>query len=277
MTINATGNRMTSEIARQSKLAQDISQTQISISTRKRIQTASEDPVAAARIATIGQAQSDNATWSGNLNLGASLASQADTALASLSDRMVHARELMVAGASNTATAADRATYASELRSIAADVADLRATKTADGQPLFSTGAPTQMRVDKNNLIAPVDSAANIFEMGGTPLTLDLTEAAAALESGDATRIGAALGRLGSGIDHVSDAAGDQGLRAARIDRLIDTNSARSIDLSAERSGLEDTDLTTAIAKLNAQQLTLDAAQAAFARINRRSLFDILG
>jgi flagellar hook-associated protein 3 FlgL len=40
---------------------------------------------------------------------------------------------------------------------------------------------------------------------------------------------------------------------------------------------LEDTDLTAAIARLNAQQLTLDAAQAAFARINRRSLFDLLG
>jgi flagellar hook-associated protein 3 FlgL len=40
---------------------------------------------------------------------------------------------------------------------------------------------------------------------------------------------------------------------------------------------LEDTDLTQAIATLNAQTLTLDAAQAAFARINRRTLMDILG
>ena len=40
---------------------------------------------------------------------------------------------------------------------------------------------------------------------------------------------------------------------------------------------IEDTDIVSATAKLNAQTITLEAAQAAFARINRRSLFDILG
>lgn len=276
MTISATGNRMTSEIARQSKLAQDISRTQISISTKKRIQIASDDPTAAARVATIGQAQSDSTTYSGNLSLGASLASQADTALGALSDHMTRARELVIAGASSTATAADRATYAQELRGIASDVAALRATKSSLDQPLFSTGAPTQFRVASGVVVAPVDSAANIFDRSGVPLTQDLTDAAAALESGNATTIGTALDRVSTAIDHVSDAAGDQGVRAARIDQLTDRNSATGIDMAAERSGLEDTDLTSAIAQLNSQQLTLDAAQAAFARINRRTLFDIL-
>ncbi len=277
MTINATGNRMTGDIARQSKLAQDIARTQVSISTGKRLRTGSDDPVAAARVARIGQTQSDRAVWRGNLSLGASLAAQADSVLASLSDRMVQARTQMVAGASNTATAADRATYAAELRSIAVDVADLRATKTPVGEPLFATGAATRMRVDTDVLLDPVARAADVFERGGISLTQDLTDAAAALDSGDATHIGTALARLGTAIDHVSDTAGDQGLRAAQIDRLIDRQSVRDIDLAAERSTLEDTDLTTAIARLNAQQLTLDAAQAAFARINRRSLFDLLG
>lgn len=276
MTISATGNRMTSEIARQSKLAQDIARTQISISTEKRIQIASDDPVAAARVATITRAQSDNTTYSGNLSLGASLASQADTALTALSNHMTRARELVIAGASSTATAADRATYAQELRGIAADVAELRATKTSLDQPLFSTGAPTQFRVANGVLLAPVDSAANVFERSGVPLTQDLTDAAAALEGGNATTIGASLDSISSAIGHVSDAAGDQGVRAARIDQLIDRNSATAIDMAAERSGLEDTDLTSAIAQLNSQQLTLEAAQAAFARVNRQTLFDLL-
>lgn len=277
MTISATGNRMTSEIARQSKLGQDIARTQISISTKKRIQVASDDPVAAARVATIARNQSNNTSWSGNLALGASLASQADTALATLSDHMIRARELVIAGASNTATAADRATYAKELRGIATDVADLRNIKSSLDEPLFATGAATQFRVDNGVLLTPVDRAANIFNRGAFTLTQDLTNAAVALEGGNATFIGVALDRLTAGISHVSDAAGDQGVRAARIDRLIDRNALSDIDLAAERSGLEDTDLTTAIARLNAQQLTLDAAQAAFARINRRTLFDILG
>jgi flagellar hook-associated protein 3 FlgL len=277
MSINATGNRMTAEIARQSRLAQDIARTQVSISTGKRLQRPSDDPVAAAQIARIAQAQSDDATWSGNLSTAASLAAQADSVLASLSDRIVHARELMVAASSGTATVADRTTYAKELRDIAASVADLRATKTPSGQPLFALGNAPQLRIDQNVIIAPVDGGAGIFEAGGVALTQDLTDAAAALDSGNSAAIETALARLGAGVDHVADAAADQGLRAARIDRLIDRQAVRDIDLAAERSGLEDTDLTASIARLNAQQLTLDAAQAAFARINRRSLFDLLG
>ena len=277
MTINATGNRMTAEIARQSRLAQGIARSQISISTGKRFETASQDPLAAARVVQLVRTQSDDATFRANLNLAASLAAQADQTLSSFSEHMVHARELMVAGASNSATAADRATYAAELRGIASDVAALRTTTTSLGTPLFAPAASTAIRVDRGTTIVPVSAAPQIFERSGIAITSDLTEAAAALESGDPARIGAALDRLGSAVDHVADAASDQGVRAARIDRLIDTNAARGIDTAAERSQLEDTDLSSAITTLNAQQLTLEAAQAAFARINRRSLFDILG
>jgi flagellar hook-associated protein 3 FlgL len=55
--INATGNRMMREITRQSKLADQVDRTQIQISTGKRLQRASDDPVSARRIATIGVTQ----------------------------------------------------------------------------------------------------------------------------------------------------------------------------------------------------------------------------
>lgn len=277
MTITATGNRMTTEIARQARLAQDLARTQVSISTGKRIQTGSDDPVGAMRVAQIARAQSDGTTWSSNLALGAELAAQADGVLSALSDRMTHARTQLIAGSNGTASAADRTTYATELRGIAADVAQLRATKTSLGEPLFATGTPVSMRVDSNTVLTPVDSAANVFDVAGVPLTQQLTDAATALESGNAAQIAAALDRLTAAIDHVSNAAGDQGVRADHIDRLTDRNAAYAVDLASERSGIEDTDLTAAIAKLNSQQITLEAAQAAFARINRRSLFDILG
>ena len=48
--INATGNRMTREIARQSRLAHDIATTQAQVSSGKRLTRASDDPVAAARL-----------------------------------------------------------------------------------------------------------------------------------------------------------------------------------------------------------------------------------
>ena len=53
--INAVGNRMTREIARQQKLADQIERTQIQISSGKRLQRMSDDPVSARRIATIAR------------------------------------------------------------------------------------------------------------------------------------------------------------------------------------------------------------------------------
>ena len=92
--INATGNRMTREIARQAKLAQDVAQTQIQLSTGKRLQRASDDPVASARVATLRTAQANNVAWDANIRLGQSLTAQADTVLASTSDLLVRAKPL---------------------------------------------------------------------------------------------------------------------------------------------------------------------------------------
>lgn len=277
MTPTLAGNRLTSEIARQSRLAGDIARTQASIAAGRRLLTPSDDPSASARITVIDRVQADGEIWTRSLVGAGALAAQADGVLASLSERMIAAKTALVAGASGTATAADRSTYATELRALAAEVAGLGATMTPAGDPLFATGAPLKMRVDTNLTIAPVDSASTVFQSGGVTLAQELTDAAAALDSGDRVRIDSALGRLDDAVAHVAGAAGDQGLRAAQIDRLIDRHAAHAIDLASERSGLEDTDLMTAIARLNAQQLTLDAAQAAFARINRRTLFDLLG
>ena len=48
------------------------------------------------------------------------------------------------------------------------------------------------------------------------------------------------------------------------------------LDGKERRSGLEDTDLTETIARIQSKLLSLEAAQAAFARINRQSLFDLI-
>jgi flagellar hook-associated protein 3 FlgL len=69
---------------------------------------------------------------------------------------------------------------------------------------------------------------------------------------------------------------GDIGQRGQRLQSLREASRAQDIDFAVERSELESTDISEAIALLNAQTLTLDAAQAAFARINRRTLLDLL-
>jgi flagellar hook-associated protein 3 FlgL len=275
--INATGNRMTLEIRRQSNMAQQISDNQVNISTGKRLQRASDDPVAAARVAQIRQAQSDQETWANNLTIGTSLTAQADGVLRNMNDRIARAQELVVAGASGSLSAADRGTIALELRGISDEISGYASTQSSLGQPLFSSGIAPSIRFNENSVFAPVPSQNDVFQTGGVALGQIIQDAADAVASGNATQIGSALTSVQSVVSHTADVAADIGLRAARIDRLQETSSLRKIESAAERSALEDTNLTEAISQLNAQTITLEAAQAAFARINRRTLFDILG
>ena len=274
--INAVGSRMMIEINRQKSLARTISDTQVSISTGKKIQRASDDPVAAARVDVIGRAQANSKAWATNLDTGLSLNSQADTAVTGMADRMALARELVLGGANGTLAQTDRNTIAAQLDGIADELDGLVNRKSANGQPLFATGTALSVRYDENTVFAPVPSQAQVFDAGGVSLAQMVRDAAAALRSGSAPAIGASITALDTGVTKTADALGDIGQRGRRLLSLQEASRAHDIDLAAERTDLEATDISEAVAQLNAQTLTLEAAQAAFARINRRTLLDLL-
>lgn len=274
--INAVGNRMTREIARQQKLADQLERTQMQISGGKKLLRMSEDPVAARRIATIGTSQASMTAWSANVNAADALVSQADAVMKSASNLMTRARELTLAAASDTMSAADRATIAAELGGIADELDGLAATRDSNGEPVFATGAARVMRFDADVSFAPVPSAADVFVVGGNSLSTGLRDAAAAVAAGDKAAMGTSIDALDAAIGHVADQHAALGLSGGRLERIGDGLAARGIALKDERSSVEDTDLSVAIAELNAMDLTLGAAQAAFAKINRQTLFDIL-
>lgn len=274
--INAVGNRMTREVARQQKLADQLERTQMQISGGKKLLRMSDDPVAARRIATIGTTQASMTAWSANVNSAEALVSQADGVMKSASNLMARARELTLAAASDTANPADRATIAAELGTIADELDSLAATRDSNGEPLFATGSARVMRFDSDISFAPVPSAADIFVLGGNSLSTGIRDAAAAVAAGNKAAMGTAVTALATAIGHVADKHAELGLSGGRLERIGDGLAARGITLKDERSSVEDTDLDIAIAELNALDLTLGAAQAAFAKINRQTLFDIL-
>ncbi len=274
--INAVGNRMTREIARQQKLAEQLERTQIQISGGKKLLRMSDDPVAARRIATIGTTQASMTAWSANINSATALVSQADGVMKSVTSLMTRARDLTLAASSDTVNPADRATMAAELGAIADELDALAATRDSNGEPVFATGTARVMRFDSDVSFAPVQLAADIFVIGGNSLSTGIRDAATAVAAGNKAAIGTSLDALSTAIGHVADEHAKLGLAGGRLDRIGDGLAARGITLKDERSVVEDTDLDVAIAQLNAQDLTLTAAQAAFAKINQRTLFDIL-
>ena len=283
--ISGTRHRLTMEINRQLTLGRDIARGQTEISTGKRIQAPSDDPVAAARVSEISRSQSNETVWKSNLNLAAALAARADTALASANSALDRAGELMVAGANGTLSAQDRAVIAGELRAIAEELAVLKDARDSRGNRVFMAGVSLQIPVASGLAVSAVDTREATFESvataaGPQDVVAIVNAAAAALELADpvarAAAVAVSIDEVADAASHIGNMRGQHGALAARIDSLLERNANSTLQLDEERKGLESADITAVIAKLQSQQLTLQAAQAVFARVNSQTLFDIL-
>jgi len=283
--ISGTRYRLDQEINRQLSLSRDIAKAQTQLSTQKRIQTPSDDPVAATRISSVGRAQANEAAWKSNLNLAAALGARADTALKGAGAAFDRVTELMTQGATGTLSDQDRATIAIELRSIADELNSLKNSKDSRGNALFMSGYSLRIPVQSGVQVIAVGTREDVFESAATAggpkdLAAIVTDAAAALEIADPTARKAAVAisvdETAAAVTHVAAQRGEQGALANRVDQLLERQADTGLQLTEERSGLEDTDIQAIIARLSSQQLSLQAAQAVFARVNENTLFDIL-
>ncbi|WP_293880954.1 flagellin [Sphingomonas sp.] len=278
--INGTRFRMDTDIARQTNLAARIARGQSDIATGKRLQVASDDPAASARIAVLRQQEIDTRSWTANADGAASVAARADSALGAIGQLLDRARELATSAASDTLNDADRAGIASELVGIATEIDGLGGETDAGGARVFPVGAALDVPVGRGLTLAATTTYANAFTVATTGGPVDmavvLRNAAAMLNAGPAARA-TALANVTAASDHMAAVRGEQGTRAARIDSARDRLVTVQTSGTEERQALEATDVSGTVARIQGDQLALDAAQALFAKVNRRTLFDLLG
>lgn len=280
-----TGYRMTAEIKRQTKLSEAIARAQSDISSGSRLQSASDDPAAWARVSVINRVQSNQAAWLKNVNTSGAVADQVSSVLGGLSFSFQRAGELMIQANGASATPSDRASIADELLGIADDIDSAATTVDSRGLPLFPNSTPLPIPISRVLQITATDSIANVFENVSTPagtvsLSQILRDAAAAITNPDeaARKAAGAVSNdaVQSGVTHVSALLGQQGVRAARIDTVKEQLEGNAAALKEERGALEGTDIALTVAQMQADLLSLNAAQAAFVRINQTTLFDLL-
>lgn len=283
--ITATRYRALAEINRQSKLGAEIARAQSDISTGKRLQAASDDPIAAARVSELRRAQADQAVWTRNIQTAKSVAAQVDTAMSNVGDIFNRVKELTLAGATESVSPSDRQAIVQELASLRTSLANIQTSTTPTGQPLFPTDAPLQVSTSATQRLSATAQRSDVFEgiafaHGADTLDWVIGDAIAAISTDDVTTrralSDANLSDVDIAITHVTDQRAAQGVRAAQLDIAADTIEEASTQLAEERSSLEDTDVAATVMKLNAKTLSLQAAQAAFAKVNRNTLFDFL-
>lgn len=260
-------------IARQSALAAGIAAARDAIASGKAIARASDDPAAAARIATLRRAGADAASAIASADGATATAQLAATTLSSIDDMLDRAREVATLAASGTASAADRATYAAELRGMASDVASLVATHVPGGGALFADGPALQVPIG-DTLVSPAPSR-NAFTITTAAGPRDLP--ALLGQAADAIGQPPTIDAIAAAVAQLADTRALHGLTAARIDSLRERVDAARVDALAARDTIESIDVAATAMRLQRDQLTLDAVQAAFARTTRRTLFDLLG
>ncbi len=275
--IGGTRFRLEHDIANQSRLSAAVARGQSDIASKLRLQTASDDPAAAARISQIARARVDAAAWTGVVASGAALATRADAALASVQANFDRARELMTTAMSATASPSDRASVADELRGLAEDIDGLGGQTDATGQRVFPDGTPEALPLGASERVTPTLSLADAFMSAGQTLGDILRGAAAALVGTDPVARDTALSAIAAASDATATNRGLIGGRAARLDAVAQRLTDRDATLQEELGALQDTDIAATVARVQADTLALDASRSLFAHVNRQTLFDLLG
>ncbi|MBW8744007.1 MAG: flagellin [Sphingomonas sp.] len=283
--ISSTRYNAAAEINRQTELSKQIAQLQASVSTGKRLSAPSDDPGAAQRISEIRQTQADQVVWNINVNMGTSISSAVDTSLTNISAMIDRAKELVLSGRNDTTSPTDRTAITQELQSIIAKLDSASTANDPTGAPLYPTGSPLAIPVSDTLSLPATAQRDQVFgnvATAGGPQTLQqiLGAAITAINGSNATRASAiqsSLDSLDSSISHITQVRADQGVRAQRFDAAAEDLSNTGTDLSAERNGLESTDLTYALSEFQSKQTALQAAQTLFAKTNKSTLFDLVG
>ena len=275
--VSITGASVRSEIARQTTLSKAIARAQSDVSSNTRLQVASDDPVASARVATIRRTQANETQWNTNAQSGAATAQQADTGLGAVQTSLDRAKELMLRASSDTLSDDDRASIGTELTGIREDIAAQANAKDANGRALFSEGTPLALPIGDGVTATTAPSRADAFGdldsvLGNAIESLGLADPDAR-QSATATSLDA----IDAASSHLSDVRGAQGLRMQRLDAATERFATSAVQLEEEKGNLSATDVSQAVAFIQQSLTQLSAAQTTFARVSQQTLFSVLG
>ncbi len=230
------------------------------------------------QISQIGRQQSMNDAWASNATFADSRAQAAASSLTDINNYMSRVKELLVESTSTSQDSPGRDAVAQELTGIRQSIHDLLYQTDYQGSPVFDDTHTTSIPVGAGLAVDAVPTRQSISDNAVGTKSLDdvLSDAINAVNANDPTALNQSLSDSSTALDHVIVQQSVQGVRQQRIDDVTQRISDKKLDLTERRSGLEDTDVTEAITTLQSKLTTLEAAQAAFARIGKQSLFDLL-
>ncbi|NYJ18781.1 flagellar hook-associated protein 3 FlgL [Leifsonia psychrotolerans] len=269
----------------------ELARLQNQASSRKAIGVPSDDPAGTADALRVRSAIKSNDQYARNVNDGNGWLTAADSALTGVSELLRKARDLTVQGANDGALsieakegiAAELVTIRDALRAQAntnylgrnvfAGTSDAEAAFAADYSYSGGLGSVDRRIGDGTTVRVDVDGAA-AFGTGTQSMFAELDAIVADLRSG--VNVSSHLAVLDTRRDSVLSALATVGARQSMVFDAQETNLSRSVELEAQRSGIEDVVLEKIVLELSLQEVTYKAALSVTARTLQQTLMDFI-
>ena len=290
-----------------STVQSNLTQTQAQLAQGKQIINASDAPNQAATIQRMKSILSRQESYQSSLNTVKARLQGEDSTLQSVSELLIRAKEVAVQGANDTLNTGDRKALANEMQSLRDQMLSLANTRDSNGnflfagsrvkQPAFSetaNGSPvymgdqTRMNVrvgDQQNIpinrtgtdafvpVARLDKDGSTVGVGFFQVMDNLI---AGLNTANGSDIRRGAGELDNLQQGLSLAHAQVGTNLNMVDQQTAIIDDTTLNLKSTLSSIEDLDYASAITKMNQQMLSLEAAQASFAKVSQLNLFNYI-
>jgi flagellar hook-associated protein 3 FlgL len=290
-----------------SNVQSKLTQTQAQLAQGKQIINASDAPNQAATIQRLKSILNKQDSYQSSLNTIKARLEGEDTALQSVSNLLTRAKEVAVQGANDTLSSADRKTLGTEMQALRDQLLSLANTKDSNGNFLFSgsrvkqaafvetaNGSPIYMgdqtrmnvRVGEQRSIpinrtgtdafVPVARPDSDGKTSGVGFFQVLDNLVEGLHNSKGDFIRRGVGELDALQLGVSLAQAQIGTNLNVVDQQTDVLEETTLNLKTTLSSIEDLDYASAITKMNQQMMSLEAAQASFAKVSQLNLFNYI-
>ena len=282
---------------RQSKLLE----TQSQLSSGRRLNTPSDDPMAAAEAERLRSRDARLEAEKRSITHARAALSSSESALGDASDLMQSARETMLAAANSTASASDRLNHGEVLRQIRDRLLSVANRGDGSGGYLFGgQGSATEPIDATGTVYSPQTGTQDIGTMMRNPVSLDGRENFTAIRTPSGTesifaKLDAAIASLTNPATPAAPAVADMRTAIEAVDRALDRFGVTrtmvgerlraldaheqavetgSIDNQSRLSELVDVDFAKVASQMVQHQTAYEAAMKSYAQIARMTLFD---
>jgi len=285
----------------------EISQMQAKLASGKQLVKPSDDAHKAALIQRLNSAMQRQDVFESSLNRADNRLATEETAVMGAENILQRIRELAIQGTNGGLNDSDRETIAKEVNSLRDSLFSLSNTQDTSGNyifsgtavksPAYAIGADDAITYQGNQNQTSVDisetrrvainrpgdqvfssvvrtSAGAESEIVG--FFQVLSDFSNALTTGNGEGLSQGLTEIAALTDDMASSLADLGSRMNTIDRQRDVLADTKLRYQELLSNAEDLDYASAVTKLSAQILSLEAAQASFAKISQLNLFDYL-